>query len=317
MDPVSQAALGAACSQVFLFRQDKKNAWLIGALAGMAADLDILIRSSSDPMLIFIYHRHFTHSLAFIPIGGLLVALALLPFKRFRTRWLLTLSAALIGYATHGILDAMTSYGTVLFWPFSNCRIAWDLLPIIDPFVTVPLVCGVLWTQLFADLKGVLLALGFMGLLLMFNGWQHHRAITAVEAYGRQQHWHLTRIRAFPEIASSTHWYAAAHHNQQIFLAAVHTSPFSSSKVYALGLFPAFAAKDMPVYLSETGKLSRDLRVFNWFTDGYLIVACRQPFTVADARYITGNPVYSLWGIQLRPNRTHAEMRHSIPLKGC
>ena len=85
MDPITQGALGAAVAQAALFNQDKKRAYIAGGLAGMAADLDILIRSSQDPLLSLIYHRNFTHSLFFIPFGALLVALALLMFKSFRT----------------------------------------------------------------------------------------------------------------------------------------------------------------------------------------------------------------------------------------
>jgi len=47
------------------------KACVIGALAGMAPDLDILIRSSSDPLLKLEFHRHFSHSLFFIPVGTL------------------------------------------------------------------------------------------------------------------------------------------------------------------------------------------------------------------------------------------------------
>ena len=43
-----------------------------------------------------------------------------------------------IGYATHGIIDSLTSYGTQLFWPFSNDRFATNTISIIDPLFTLP-----------------------------------------------------------------------------------------------------------------------------------------------------------------------------------
>ena len=46
---------------------------LFGALGGMAPDLDVFIRSSTDPLLFLEYHRQFTHALIFIPFGGLIV----------------------------------------------------------------------------------------------------------------------------------------------------------------------------------------------------------------------------------------------------
>ena len=39
----------------------------IGFLSGLAPDLDIFIRSESDPLLFLEFHRQFTHSLIFIP----------------------------------------------------------------------------------------------------------------------------------------------------------------------------------------------------------------------------------------------------------
>ena len=43
-----------------------------------------------------------------------------------------------MGYATHGLLDACTSYGTLLFWPFSNERVTWNNISIVDPIFTIP-----------------------------------------------------------------------------------------------------------------------------------------------------------------------------------
>ena len=41
----------------------------------MAPDLDVLFQSPTDPILFLEFHRQFTHSLVFIPIGALLVFL--------------------------------------------------------------------------------------------------------------------------------------------------------------------------------------------------------------------------------------------------
>jgi len=139
MDPITQGTIGAALPQAF----GKKNLGIIailGFLSGLAPDLDIFIRSSTDPLLSLEYHRQFTHSLLFIPFGGVLCAsfLYLLlkkisPFT-FKQTWLY----CTLGYGSHGLIDACTSYGTLLFWPFSDMRIAWNNISIIDPLFTLP-----------------------------------------------------------------------------------------------------------------------------------------------------------------------------------
>ena len=146
MDPLTQGVLGAALPQATAARaRFAASAGLLGFLAGMAADLDVLIRSSSDPLLFLEYHRQFTHSLIFVPFGGLFCALilhGLLGRRRglsFRQSWLF----CTLGYATHALLDACTTYGTMLFWPFSDVRVAWNTISIIDPLFTLPLLFAV------------------------------------------------------------------------------------------------------------------------------------------------------------------------------
>ena len=75
MDPVSQGVLGASVPQAVSKPKTIVAATLFGALAGMAPDLDFLIRSDTDPLVYLKYHRQFTHSLIFIPVGGFICAL--------------------------------------------------------------------------------------------------------------------------------------------------------------------------------------------------------------------------------------------------
>ena len=141
MDPVSQGVVGAAFAQAAAKRTTLATVAWYGALGGMGLDLDVLFQSPTDPILFLEFHRQFTHSLVFIPIGALLV-FAVLRSIANRVRMLQGLSAGqaylacLMGYATHGLLDACTSYGTQLLWPFSNARIAWDTMSIVDPLFT-------------------------------------------------------------------------------------------------------------------------------------------------------------------------------------
>ncbi|MBK9705794.1 MAG: metal-dependent hydrolase [Acidobacteria bacterium] len=143
MDPITQGILGAAASQSIMKRRLPKGAGWIGAVGGVAADLDVLIHSASDPTIGWLYHRHFTHSLAFIPVGGFLAALPFLFLTRFKNHRRDVILSSIIGYATHGLLDAFTNYGTQLFWPFSNHRVAWDWIGIVDPIYTLILLVGV------------------------------------------------------------------------------------------------------------------------------------------------------------------------------
>ena len=143
MDPLTHALLGSATARVVLARPLGRSAWLPGVAGALLPDVDALIRSGADPLLYAEFHRHFTHALAFIPIGGALAALPWLLARRTRPHWKAYFGAATAGYATHGLLDASTTYGTLLFWPFTDLRVAWNAISIIDPLFTLVLLLGV------------------------------------------------------------------------------------------------------------------------------------------------------------------------------
>ena len=105
----------------------------------MAPDLDVFIKSSYDPLLSLEYHRQFTHSFIFIPFGAIIVTLFTYYFFKKYITFFENYIFAFIGYSTHALLDACTSYGTQLLWPFSNYRFAWNSVSIIDPLLTIPI----------------------------------------------------------------------------------------------------------------------------------------------------------------------------------
>ena len=185
MDVLSQAILGASLSQSFAKDKSKQLiALVIGALAGMAPDLDVLIYSSDDPLLFLEFHRQFTHSLLFIPFGALLCALVFYPFTKNKLPFAQIYLFSFLGFATHGLLDACTSYGTQLFWPFSDSRISWNIVSIVDPVFTIPVLIGVVFAayrnkRLFAIITFIY-AVSFLSLGLI----QKQRAEDALYTLG-------------------------------------------------------------------------------------------------------------------------------------
>ena len=87
MDPVSQGAFGAIFAQTISNKKKLIAGSILGCLAGLAPDIDVLIRSSTDPLLKLEFHRQFTHSLVFIPIGALIVALFIRIFFKKYLSW--------------------------------------------------------------------------------------------------------------------------------------------------------------------------------------------------------------------------------------
>ncbi len=144
MDSLTQAVLGAGIAGSVLGRFHGRKALVAGALLATVPDLDVFI-DYGNPVSAMINHRGFSHSV--FVLSALAVLLTWL-IRRYRpaqnygtARLFIALWLVLI---THPLLDAFTSYGTQLFWPFKPTPISWSSIFIIDPFFTVPLVFAVL-----------------------------------------------------------------------------------------------------------------------------------------------------------------------------
>ncbi|MCS2610754.1 metal-dependent hydrolase [Halomonas dongshanensis] len=142
MDSVTQAALGAAVGGAVLGRRLGRKAILIGALLGTLPDLDVVI-DYGDAVANVTEHRGFSHSLFVLTGVGTLLALICHRFApprdvSFRAWWLFFV----LCLVTHPLLDALTTYGTQLFWPLAGPPVAWPIIFIIDPFYTLPLLAA-------------------------------------------------------------------------------------------------------------------------------------------------------------------------------
>ena len=91
---------------------------------------------SKNELLVITWHRSFTHSLLMLPLFALLLAWLTRRAARWRG-WDSPSFAALTGiYAagilSHILLDLVTSFGTMVWSPWSWSRPAWDLIFIVD-----------------------------------------------------------------------------------------------------------------------------------------------------------------------------------------
>lgn len=145
MDSLTQAALGAAVGEAVLGKKIGRKAAILGAIGGTIPDLDVLLTPFFDEFQKIVIHRGYSHSILFSFIGAFLFAFILSKVKwtkevSFSKLWLL----GFLTLFTHILLDAFTTYGTQLLLPFTDWRVSFDSINIIDPFYTLPLLVGVL-----------------------------------------------------------------------------------------------------------------------------------------------------------------------------
>lgn len=309
MDPLTQSALGSALAQSVADKRRLRAFAIAGAIGGAAPDLDILISSATDPLLYLEYHRQFTHSLLFIPLGAAICALCSFGFLRKRLTWQETFIACLLGYATHGLLDACTSYGTQLFWPFSDARISWNWVSVVDPAFTLPLL-GCLGLSLVRRERGWALAgLMWAALYISFGLLQHQRAEAAARAQAEIRGHTVVRMTVKPGFGNLLLWKVIYEHDGRYSVDAVRAgidlSICEGDEISALD-----PDTDLP-WLQEGSQQSRDVERFRWFSNGWLALDPEEPAYVVDVRYSAlPNRIDALWGLRLDPQAeagTHAE----------
>ena len=144
MDTVTQIALGAAVGEASLGRRVGNRALVWGAFCGLFPDLDVLV-PLGDAVKAFTYHRGPSHSLFVLAALTPLFVWTILKLHpqtaACRFKWYLLVYLA---FATHVLLDALTVYGTQIFWPIPTAPVMWSTVFIIDPVYSAPLFLGVL-----------------------------------------------------------------------------------------------------------------------------------------------------------------------------
>ena len=300
MDPVSQGVVGAAAAQAFARPRQVAAAGLLGAFAGMAPDLDVLIRSSVDPLLFLEFHRQFTHSLVFIPLGAALCAAVLFPLVRRRCRAREAYLYCLLGFATHGLLDACTSYGTQLYWPFSDYRVAWSNISIVDPLFTLPMLVLVGLAARRGRVALARAACVWVALYLVVGLVQRDRAEAAGRAIARARDHAPVSVEAKPAFASLFLWKTIYEHAGRYYVDAVRVG---GAPIHFPGQSTAklVLARDLP-WLAPGTQQARDVERFRWFSQDHLALDPGDPFEVIDIRYsMLPDRIDPLWGIRLDP----------------
>jgi inner membrane protein len=311
MDPITQGALGAALPQSIGIKWSGHRkyhvalAGLLGMLGGMAADLDILIASDTDPLLFLTYHRQFTHSFIFIPFGGFIVALFMhwILGRRWRLNFWQTVFLCSLGYATHALLDTATSYGTMLLWPFIETRYSWSIISIVDPLLSIPLALSGVMAAVYNNPR--LARVGLMWALVYLSaGWFQHQgarevAINLAASRGHSPH----RFEIKPSFGNILVWKSVYETDDKFYIDAfrIRIAPhiFEGISTPKLNL-----KRDFP-WLEGNSQQARDIERFDHFSDGYTAIDPKNPNRIVDARYsVVPNEVSALFSIVIKSDAT-------------
>ncbi|MBX3615751.1 metal-dependent hydrolase [Nitrosomonas sp.] len=313
MDLLTQGLLGATMAQSKTHRNETRLAAGIGFIAGIAADADILIQSENDPLLNIEFHRHFTHSLLFVPLGALLVALVLWPFLRKRLAFARLYLFAFLGYCLSGVLDAFTSYGTHLLWPISDARIALNIISVLDPVFTMILLIAAVFAfkkhTYTAARIGLLLAAAY----LSFGWLQLQRAETVARTLIAERGHQAEQLLVKPTLANLVLWRSIYEFEGRFHVDAIRVGLFSDPHVYPGESVEKFVLERDLKRLPASSVLAQDIARFSHFSAGFLAIRPQQPDVLVDVRYsnlpTTTTP---LWGIEINPEQPDQHAKYKL-----
>lgn len=298
MDILTQGVVGAIVSQCAANRKELRSATIIGFFGGLLADADGLIRSAQDPLYTLEFHRHFTHSLIFIPAGGLIAAALLWIFFRNKLPFKKLYLYATLGYATCGLLDAFTTYGTHLFWPFTDDRVAARIIAIVDPLFTLTLIAAVILAIRSSSNRIARAGVAFAALYLFLGMVQRDRAEDMIPMIAKDRGHTPQRYEAKPTMGNLVLWRSIYEADGIFHVDAIRLGLFSRPVIYPGTSVKKFELeRDLPE-LARDDVLYNDIRRFTYFSDDYVAFHPQYPSVLGDIRYsLLPDDIQPLWGI--------------------
>ena len=291
MDSVSQFVLGAAVGEAVLGKRIGNKAIMWGGIAGTIPDLDVLASPFMSEVDSLAFHRGFSHSISFAILGAWIFGILLYqlyanekdPDKRVDKRgwqWMLFLA-----FFTHSLLDCFTMYGTQLFSPFTNFRVAFSSISVADPAYTVPFLLSLLILAFFKRTSKWRRYLNYAGigwscLYLLFTVFNKMHVKSVFEEQLQEQNIAYNEFILGPTILNNVLWSATVE----------------TDSVYYQGQYSLFDSSDIEFreikknhQLVETDSYDRTINILKWFTAGYynLIIRKDGDLQFNDLRYGT------------------------------
>lgn len=296
MDSLTQIVLGAACGEIALGKKIGNKALLFGAIGGTIPDVDVFIGKLlySNEIQAMAFHRGFMHSLLFALLGAFLFGW--FTFKLYNTAirketttqkdwfWLFFLSIF-----THPLLDCFTPYGTQLFAPFSDYRVAFNTISVVDPLYTLPFLICMIVVLFFKRtnskrLKWTKAGIYMSAIYLLFTVGNKLYIDTVFKKSFIKAGISIDRFSAQPSILNNILWYAVAETKDQYHL--TFYSLFDKSTT-AHNIFSIDKNHDLIDMSKE------NLKTLAWFSNDYYRISKKEKvatYKYTDLRYPMLNP---------------------------
>ncbi|WP_288955775.1 metal-dependent hydrolase [uncultured Polaribacter sp.] len=296
MDSLTQIVLGAACGEIALGKKIGNKALLFGAIGGTIPDLDVFIGRwlYSNEIEAMAFHRGFMHSFLFAILGSFLFGWITHKIYNWGKRkdsttvkdwiWLFFLSIF-----THPLLDCFTPYGTQLFAPFWDYRVAFNNISVADPLYTVPFLLCLIVMMFFKRTRtrrtwwlkaGIYISSTYM----FFTIINKFYIDSVFKESFKKANISYQRFSAQPTILNNILWYAVAETKTQYHLAFYSLLDKSATSEKVITVDKNHDLIDMS---------DKNLKTLAWFSNHYYNLSKKEKvgtYKYVDLRYPMLNP---------------------------
>ena len=275
MDSITQIVLGAACGEAVLGKKIGNKALLFGAIGGTIPDLDVLMggllyHNEIDAML---FHRGFMHSILFSVLGAYLFGWLVHKMydsgkRKGSTTMKNWISLFFWSLFTHPILDCFTPYGTQLFAPFSNYRVAFNNIAVADPLYTLPFLICVIVLMFYGRNNGkrrswLKFGIGISSIYMLFTIGNKLYVDSIFKSSLNERRVKYSRFSLQPSILNNVLWYGIAE-TKDSYLVGYYSLLDVGNRFSDWEVLPKKRAIDVDEH--------KDLKYLVWFSNGYFSV---------------------------------------------
>jgi inner membrane protein len=186
-----------------------------------------------------------------------------------------------------------------LLWPFSDTRISWSIIAIVDPLFSLSLLLAFIFAFKLRKTMPARIGLGLAGTYLLLGVWQHQSALQAAIELAEQRGHSVQRILVKPTLANLVLWRSVYQSNDRFYVDAIRVG-LQQVRIYPGESIPKFnQQQDLP-QLARDSILSSDIHRFSNLADGYVVNAPNRENVLSDIRYsMLPTAIAPMWGIDL------------------
>ncbi|MGH7790689.1 MAG: metal-dependent hydrolase, partial [Thermodesulfobacteriota bacterium] len=219
MDTITHGLIGALAAKAGFYQKTGRVATVALTVGAVFPDIDIATSFLGSDFALR-YHRGITHSVIAAPFFAILLGAIIYRFSSFKNLRFLTLMVAL-GIYSHIFFDLITSYGTVIFDPLSMKRYSWNLVFILDPFITLPVLIGLIlaWRKKETAFKVSIIVFTFLSLYLLVC--LHTRDVSSerLAEFAKKRSFDVIKSSVYPRPLAPFFWMGVIETNNSFYKA--------------------------------------------------------------------------------------------------